>query len=285
MMLDSRTLTLKIVGRMRSFTWKHALLAVAAIALPAIAAVGMHGDAPISAPVRSSAIQPSASPTASGKTPAIHAAAAPSPSAKSLVFPVEARDLDNVIGRFGDRRDGGRRTHLGIDIAAPRGTPVLAVANGVVDRVELHDRLGGRVVWLREAGSSRRHYFAHLQTIVVTRGQKVRAGQMLGTVGTTGNAVGTPPHLHYAVKIADDVLDPVSLFRSRDGDRVAVSEGRVLRTHLAGGALKARPGGRTIAVLPARQTVTVLGEEGRFYRVRYKGREGYLARWLLESAG
>ncbi len=198
------------------------------------------------------------------------------------MFPVADHDIGSVVGHFGDARDGGRRPHLGIDIAAPRGTPVVAVHGGTVDRI---DRVGagGLAVWLKESGSSRRHYFAHLQSIAVQRGQRVTAGELIGTVGTTGNAAGTSPHLHYMVRSANDILDPISLFGGRTSVAKPGSSGRTMYTHLNGAALKRVPGGATIAVLPINQPVTVLEKGARYYRVQYNGKTGYLARWLLEK--
>jgi peptidoglycan LD-endopeptidase LytH len=214
--------------------------------------------------------------------PAVAAAKPAAAKAAERVFPVAAHELSSVISRFGDSRDGGRRSHLGIDIAAPRGTAVVAVSDGRVERVEIGGA-GGRAVWVNEDGSRRRHYFAHLETIAVTRGQRVRAGQTIGTVGTSGNAAGSSPHLHYAVRDGGDMLDPVFLFRDQDSPADSAGDARVMRTRLAGAALKAKPGGPTIAVLSANQPVTVQSESGRFYRVRYKGKTGYIAQWLLKS--
>ena len=98
------------------------------------------------------------------------------------VFPVASHQLSDVISRFGESRDGGRRSHLGIDIAAPRGTNVLAVADGRIERVD-NEKLGGRVVWLREKRTKRLHYFAHLQTVAVTRGHWMRACMSRRPVG------------------------------------------------------------------------------------------------------
>jgi murein DD-endopeptidase MepM/ murein hydrolase activator NlpD len=259
---------------------KIVLFPVVAVAILAIASIGLRIDAR-SAPERvTAAPKPAPTPLAvPAPTPAkdssAHAVTEP-------VFPVAEREASSIVSRFGDPRDGGRRPHLGIDIAAPRGTPVLAVSDGRIERVDVTS-LGGRTVWLKEEGSKRRHYFAHLESFAVSRGQKVRAGQKIGTVGTSGNAANTPPHLHYSVREGNDILDPASflLVGNRAGRSAARSN--IKRTRLNGAALKAAPGGATIAVLPARQSVTVLGEKGRYYRVRYRGQEGYLARWLLDT--
>jgi peptidoglycan LD-endopeptidase LytH len=209
------------------------------------------------------------------------------PGNAPFTFPVAGRDASSVISRFGEPRDGGRRRHLGIDIAAPIGTPVLAPVAGIVDRVA-NGGAGGRVVWLREAGAHRLYYFAHLDAVHVARGQRVRAGEPLGTVGTTGNAAGTVPHLHFAVHEGRDILDPwtfaTAAALSSSAEAAVDDNGReVMRTRLAGAALRAAPGrGATIAVLRRHETVTILGTAHGSYHVRVRGREGYLADWLLE---
>jgi murein DD-endopeptidase MepM/ murein hydrolase activator NlpD len=209
------------------------------------------------------------------------------PANTPFIFPVAGRDASSIISRFGEPRDGGRRRHLGIDIAAPIGTPVLAPVAGMVARVA-HGGTGGRAVWLQEAGVQRLYYFAHLDAIHVTRGQRVGAGERLGTVGITGNAAGTVPHLHFAMHEGRDILDPwmfASAALSASADAAVDGKGlEVMRTRLAGAALRAAPGrGATIAVLRRHETVTVIGVADGSYHVRVRGREGYVADWLLES--
>ena len=88
---------------------------------------------------------------------------------------------------------------------APRGTPVLAGAAGRVSRVQ-ETPVGGRVVWLQtDAGSL---YYAHLDRQLVEPGARVAAGDTLGTVGNTGNAAATPPHLHFGVYGRRGAVDP-----------------------------------------------------------------------------
>jgi hypothetical protein len=116
----------------------------------------------------------------------------------TLGFPVAGRSIADVGSIFGDPRDGGARDHHGIDIFAPRGTPVVAATAGTVSRVEETSR-GGRVVWLRDARRSQSIYYAHLDSQVVTNGERVEPGDTLGLVGNTGNARTTPPHLHFGV--------------------------------------------------------------------------------------
>ena len=116
---------------------------------------------------------------------------------QSLPIPVKGVSTRAVRDTFGAPRPGDR-THQGIDIFAPRGTPVTSTTRGIVSRVG-ENSLGGMVVWvLGPAGD--RHYYAHLDSVADIRpGQRVLPGDVLGTVGTTGNARGTPPHLHYGI--------------------------------------------------------------------------------------
>jgi hypothetical protein len=115
----------------------------------------------------------------------------------SYRFPLRDRSIGSVSSGFGDPRDGGSRDHHGIDIFAPRGTPVLAVADGVV-RVD-ETPVGGRVIWLRDERARRNLYYAHLHDWAVEPGTAVRAGDVIGYVGNTGNARSTPPHLHFGI--------------------------------------------------------------------------------------
>lgn len=87
--------------------------------------------------------------------------------------------------------------HRGIAIFAPEGTPVASATAGVVVACGRRGR-GGNVVLV--AGPRwRLHYYAHLLDIRIHRGDRVAAGTVIGSVGTSGNAAGTPPHLHYAI--------------------------------------------------------------------------------------
>jgi murein DD-endopeptidase MepM/ murein hydrolase activator NlpD len=111
-----------------------------------------------------------------------------------------------VISRFGDPRGASRR-HEGIDIAAPRGTPVLAPTAGKVI-VSGTRSLGGNVVVLLSGDGIYEFVFTHLDERAVARGELVRGGDLVGYVGTTGNAAGGPPHLHFEVRAENGPLDP-----------------------------------------------------------------------------
>ena len=112
-----------------------------------------------------------------------------------MTFPVDGpRAFSNDYGA--PRHQG---SHQGIDILAARGTPVVAVADGVIDGLSRADTgLGGIRVWLRDAAGTR-YYFAHLRSIApgIAVGVRVAAGRRIGSVGRTGDARGGVFHLHF----------------------------------------------------------------------------------------
>ena len=115
----------------------------------------------------------------------------------SLPVPVQGVSARGLADTWGAARSGGRR-HQGIDIFAPRGTAIRSPVEGLVLGVG-NNRLGGQVVRVLGPGAQV-HYFAHLSRFgPVHPGQRIQAGAVLGYVGTSGNAAGTPPHLHYGI--------------------------------------------------------------------------------------
>jgi len=98
---------------------------------------------------------------------------------------------------WGAPRDRGRRRHQGIDLLAPAGTPLVAVASGHISRLSnLNRGRGGISLWLRDRRGTA-YYYAHNQHNLIRLGQRVQAGQVIARVGATGNAKGGPPHLHF----------------------------------------------------------------------------------------
>jgi hypothetical protein len=129
------------------------------------------------------------------------------PASASLVFPVAGKSA--TIGSFwGAVRDGGKRKHEGIDIFARKGTPVVALSDGLVVAVTYGGK-GGKTVWLRSHNHLWTEYYAHLNEQKVKWGQWVKKGQMLGTVGNTGNAKYTPSHLHFGIYTARGPVNPL----------------------------------------------------------------------------
>ena len=114
-----------------------------------------------------------------------------------LVMPVDRRSARRISDSWRAPRPGGRQ-HEGIDIFAPKGTPVVSTTRGIVVRVGTN-RLGGQVVNVLGPGLEW-HYYAHLDSFGRFReGDIVHPGDVLGYVGNTGNARGTPSHLHYGI--------------------------------------------------------------------------------------
>ncbi|WP_425525210.1 M23 family metallopeptidase [Xanthomonas hortorum] len=134
------------------------------------------------------------------------------PPPTSLQIPVEGVQARRIADTFGAPR-GRDRSHAGVDIFAPRGTPVLSATRGVVSAIR-DQGLGGKQVWVL-GPAMQRHYYAHLDDWAagLEVGDVVEPGTPLGMVGNTGNARGTPPHLHYGVYARNGAYDPLPLLR------------------------------------------------------------------------
>ena len=126
------------------------------------------------------------------------------------IAPLVVRQDAKGDGRFGSPRSGGRR-HRGVDLTAPFGSPVRAIRSGSVAQVGTHRGLG-RFVVLDHRGDLTSLY-AHLATIGVDAGQRVTQGQVIGTVGKTGNARHRwiTPHVHLEITRHGEPIDPATL--------------------------------------------------------------------------
>jgi murein DD-endopeptidase MepM/ murein hydrolase activator NlpD len=115
------------------------------------------------------------------------------------IIPVEGIAADELTDTFLDARGGGR-VHEGIDIMAPTGTRVVAMAPGTVAKL-YREGPGGNSIYVRSPDRLQVHYYAHLDAYApsLREGQQVRAGQQLGTVGSSGNADPAAPHLHLEI--------------------------------------------------------------------------------------
>ena len=117
-----------------------------------------------------------------------------------LLIPVRGISPHELRDTFLEARGGGR-THHAIDILAPRGTPVVAVADGTIRK--LYDSgAGGITIYQFDPTESRLFYYAHLDRYAegLEEGQAVRRGTVIGYVGTSGNAPPQTPHLHFSVE-------------------------------------------------------------------------------------
>ncbi len=140
--------------------------------------------------------------------------------ASALLMPVEGVRVANVAATFGAPR--GNRPHDGIDIFAPRGTPVRAAAPGFVYRID-DLSLGGLSVTI-VGGGGVRYFYTHFDGVpaALVEGQYVDTETIIGFVGNSGNAATTPTHLHLGVYLgeADDLcawraVDPLPLLVDR----------------------------------------------------------------------
>ncbi len=118
--------------------------------------------------------------------------------ARGLLIPVPGIESKSLRDTFTDDRGG--RHHEAIDILAPRGTPVLAVDDGRVERL-FSSRFGGLTVYQFDGPREYCYYYAHLDRYAVglAEGALVRRGDVIGYVGTSGNAPPQTPHLHFAI--------------------------------------------------------------------------------------
>jgi peptidoglycan LD-endopeptidase LytH len=132
------------------------------------------------------------------------------PEAK-IQIPIRAVKARQITDTFGAPR-GSDRTHQGQDIFAPRGTPVYSATEGYVWRIA-ENNLGGNTVWVIGAGG-RVYYYAHLDGYApdLKTGDPVTTDTVLGFVGDSGNAKGTPPHLHFGVYTSGGAINPITLF-------------------------------------------------------------------------
>jgi len=211
--------------------------------------------------------------------------------APTLAFPVRQGTERDIGSGFGAPRDAGARSHHGIDIFAKRGTPVIAAAAGVVNRVN-ETNIGGKVVWLRDVfGNSL--YYAHLDSQAVSSGMQVNVGDTLGFVGNTGNARTTPPHLHFGVyRRGEGPVDPYwYVYRPRGSLPRLVADtsllGRWIRPAGVRATLLAAPSARsdTVGLLGRHSPMRVVSAAGEYYRVRMPdGVTAYVSARSTESA-
>ena len=126
-------------------------------------------------------------------------------------YPVRGARLTSPFGWRNDPFTGVRRHHAAIDLAAPQGTPIMAAKDGRVSVVG-YDRVFGNFIIIAHANAYQTLY-AHLHTVSVRRGDTVRQGARIGTVGSTGLSTG--PHLHFAIYRNNRALNPLDLLNPR----------------------------------------------------------------------
>ena len=208
----------------------------------------------------------------------------------ALAFPVQGKTSKQIDSYFGANRDGGRRKHEGVDIFAPRGTPAIASASGVVSGVGTN-RLGGNVAFVTDNEHNVRIYYAHLDRWNVTNGQRITVGDTVGFIGNTGNARTTGPHLHYGIyDFAGGAVDPLPFIRLGRGPArqplLSASQlGDSVRVATATTAVRLSPDSKSpvLRTVPKATALTTIGGTETWLRVELPdGLRGYVASQTVE---
>lgn len=144
-----------------------------------------------------------------------------------LAIPVAGVKPGQLIDTYTQSTAGGAGGDDAIDIFAPEGTPVVAAAPGTVERLSSTEGADGVTAYVRSVDGSRIYYYAHLQGYApgLQEGQRVKLGQAIGRVGSTGNASARAPHLHFAIKLMapgqrwsqGQAVNPYPLLAGRNG--------------------------------------------------------------------
>jgi murein DD-endopeptidase MepM/ murein hydrolase activator NlpD len=141
---------------------------------------------------------------------------------RGLRLPIDDADVEAMKGGFDERRGAGGRPHEAVDILAPRDTPIRAVEDGTIAKL-FTSNAGGTTVYQFDPSGRFCYYYAHLERYApgLHDGQHVSQGEVIGFVGTSGNAPANTPHLHFAVFELDGdrhwwkgrAIDPYLIFR------------------------------------------------------------------------
>jgi murein DD-endopeptidase MepM/ murein hydrolase activator NlpD len=203
------------------------------------------------------------------------------------VFPVQGKTSAAIQSFWGVDRDGGRRSHEGIDIFAERGTPVVAPVSGVIGSVK-ETGIGGKQVWLRDTQRGWNLYFAHLDSQTVSIRERVIAGDTLGFVGNTGNAITTSPHLHFGI-YSSGAFDPYPVVKDNYTEAVAgdlALEHKIMVVSKSSANLRQGPSTKfeSLVQLEATTPVWIESAVGEWYQVRtLTGTKGFLYASLLSA--
>lgn len=126
--------------------------------------------------------------------------------------PVQAFNFTSGYGTRSDPFRGSRAMHAGIDLAGPVGTPIYATADGIVGRSEYAGAYGNLVEINHGQGIQTR--YGHMSRLIARPGQRVRRGELIGLMGSTGRSTGS--HLHYEVRIDGRAVNPVPFIQGND---------------------------------------------------------------------
>ena len=206
----------------------------------------------------------------------------------SYLFPVAGHSSSAIKSFWGAPRDAGRRRHEGIDIFAPRGTPVIAATGGRI-RYTGERGLGGKQVWLRTdflGGNSL--YYAHLDSIADVSG-RVEEGDTLGFIGNTGNAITTPPHLHFGIYTRSGAVNPLPFVYESNRPEMPSSIGYpnrqelIVNSAVANLRLAASLDGKKVGEAERGDTLQVLGATEDWRHIKtVNNLEAFIHRSLVE---
>jgi len=149
--------------------------------------------------------------------------------------PVENISLSSDFGNRSDPFNGHKRMHQGIDIRGPLGTPVYATADGVVTRAQWANGYGNLVEINHGNGLETR--YGHLSRLIAQPNERVRRGQLIGLMGSTGRSTGS--HLHYEVRIAGNAVNPLPYIQGTNYE-IALADARMHDEDIAMGGPEAR---------------------------------------------
>ena len=178
---------------------------------------------PVQTPAGTPVASPSAAPLApiSAVTPAVPVATT---GKRGLRVPIEGVDVEAMKGGFSEARTG--HPHEAVDFLVPRNTPVHAVQDGTIAKLFV-SKAGGNTIYQFDPSGERCYYYAHLQRYAdgLHDGDPVQQGEVIGYVGTSGNAPPDTPHLHFAVfELGPErqwwkgkALDPYLVFKGAGG--------------------------------------------------------------------
>ena len=201
-------------------------------------------------------------------------------------FPVSGGTNKSVQSFWADPRDSGSRSHEGVDIFAPKGTPVVAVSDGSISSTGERG-LGGKQVWLRDGLFGKRVYYAHLDSIAVSAGKSVKMGDTLGFVGNTGNAKTTDPHLHFGIYRNRGAVNPYPYIKLTDIQQVKDTS-KVVKGTISKNKADLRKGPASVfeelATLRKNDTVLVLGKNQNWFHIQTRDSlKGFINQSLLKE--
>ena len=205
-----------------------------------------------------------------------------------LIFPVAGVDSKAIQSFWGASRDGGIRSHEGVDIFAPKGTPVIASVAGIASSTD--NKLGGKAIWIYQPQKKRSLYYAHLDSQYI-KTKIVRVGDTIGTVGNTGNAKFTASHLHFGVYLTGKgPIDPLPFIDNKSLYPSEVNSNAIDFLDKRYGKVKNSANVRVgpslnsdvDTTLRRGATVAVSAASNDFYRVKLlNGKQGFIYHTLL----